>query len=290
MEENELIVKENENPFLEETLKKLNQELIVAGYSPKTREAYNIYVKDFLNVAKKKPEDVERADIITYLAELKEKRNAANNTMSLALAALRYLFNHIVHKKVFEDIKNPKKGKKLPTVLSIEEVKALIKATPPGRDRLIVEFLYSSGVRVSEAVSMKTSNLNLKERIASVRGGKGNKDRIIILSHNWITDLKRYLKKKKVPTDFVFSKKNGKPLSSDTIQRIIREASHKAGIPKNITPHSLRHSFATHLLDAGENIRKIQELLGHSNLNTTQIYTKVSVEGLKKVESPLDRL
>ena len=292
MEENGIVAEKQaeEKPFVEETLRKLSQELIVAGYSPKTREAYNIYVKDFLLLAKKKPEDVERADVITYLAELKEKRNAANNTMSLALAALRYLFGHIVHKDVFGDIKNPKKGNKLPTVLSIDEVRSLIKATPFGRDRLIVEFLYSSGVRVSESVSMKVNDLNLKERIAQVRGGKGNKDRIIILSHNWISDLKRYLKRKKIQSEFVFSKKNGKQISTDTVQRIIREAAQKAGIPKKITPHSLRHSFATHLLDSGENIRKIQELLGHSNLNTTQIYTKVSVEGLKKVESPLDRL
>lgn len=276
--------------FVEEALKKMGQELIVAGYSPKTREAYNIYAKDFFSVVRKKPEDVERADIITYLAEMKEKRNSANNTMSLALAALRYLFSHIVRKNVFDDIKNPKKGNKLPTVLSMDEVRSLIKATPFGRDRLIVEFLYSSGVRVSEAVSMKVNELNLKERIANVRGGKGNKDRIIILSHNWISGLKRYLKRKKITCEFVFSKKNGKPISTDTVQRIIRQAAQKAGIPKKITPHSLRHSFATHLLDSGENIRKIQELLGHSNLNTTQIYTKVSVEGLKKVESPLDRL
>ena len=191
---------------------------------------------------------------------------------------------------VVDDIKNPKKGKKLPTVLTKEEVRALIKAGKVGRDRLIIEFLYSSGCRVSEAVSMKITDLNLKERLAKVRGGKGNKDRIIVLSQKWISSLKRYLKRRKIPSEYIFSKKNGKPISVDTIQRIIRDSTEKAGIPKKVTPHALRHSFATHLLDNGENIRKIQELLGHSNLNTTQIYTKVSVEGLKKVKSPLDNL
>ncbi|MCX8158395.1 MAG: tyrosine-type recombinase/integrase [Candidatus Diapherotrites archaeon] len=274
----------------EEKIKRMEEELIVAGYSKRTREAYVTYVKAFLGYTKKLAEDVERTDIIKFLAELKENKKASNNTMSLALSSLRFFFNKIVKKEIFGDIKNPKKAKKIPSVLSIDEVKKLIKAAKVGRDRLIIEFLYSSGVRVSEAVSMKLVDLNLDERIGKVCGGKGNKDRTIILSEKWVSELKKYLKKRKTNSEYVFSKKNGKPLSVDTVQRIVREAAKKANIPKKITPHTLRHSFATHLLDSGENIRKIQELLGHSNLNTTQIYTKVSIEGLKKVKSPLDQL
>jgi len=143
---------------------------------------------------------------------------------------------------------------------------------------------------VSECVNLKVNDINLKEKIGRIVAGKGNKDRVIILSREWAKYLKKYLDKKKVKSEFVFSKKNGKSLSTDTVQRIIRIAAEKAGIQKHVTPHTLRHSYATHLLEAGENIRKIQELLGHSNLNTTQIYTHVSVEDLKKVESPLDKL
>ena len=274
----------------EKILKTVGQELLVAGYSKRTREAYTQHIRDFMNFVKKDVKEVERADIISFLAELKEEREAANNTISLVLASLRFLFRNILKMDVVDDIKNPKKGKKLPTVLTKEEVRALIKAGKIGRDRLIIEFLYSSGCRVSEAVSMKITDLNLKERLATVRGGKGNKDRIIVLSQKWISNLKRHLKHRKIPSEYIFSKKNGKPISVDTIQRIIRTCTERAKILKKVTPHSLRHSFATHLLDAGENIRKIQELLGHSNLNTTQIYTKVSVEGLKKVKSPLDNL
>ena len=278
--------KEPEN----EILKRVNRELIVAGYSKRTRESYTQHIRDFLKFVKMRPEDVEREDIITYIVELKEERNAANNTIALVLASLRFLFRNILKRSVVDDIKSPKKGKKLPTVLTKEEVKSLIKAGKIGRDKLIIGFLYSSGCRVSELVSMKLIDLNLKERIAKVRGGKGDKDRIIVLSQKWISDLKRDLKRKKIASEYIFSKKNGKPLSVDTIQRTIRICAKKAEIPKKVTPHSLRHSFATHLLDNGENIRKIQELLGHSNLNTTQIYTRVSVEGLKKVKSPLDNL
>ena len=191
---------------------------------------------------------------------------------------------------MFEDIKIPKKAKKLPVILTRDEVKALIGAAKLGRNRLIVEFLYSSGVRVSELTKLKIEDINLKEKIAKVVGGKGNKDRIIILSDKWVKKIKKYLDKRKIKNPWLFSKKNGKPLSVDTIQRIIKEAAQKAGIQKEVTPHKLRHSFATHLLEAGENIRKIQELLGHSSLNTTQIYTHVSVDQLKKVVSPLDKL
>ena len=189
-----------------------------------------------------------------------------------------------------DDIRSPKRAKKLPSVLTHKEVKDLIKAAGAKRDRLIVEFPYSSGCRVSECVKLKVNDLEFKERIATVRGGKGNKDRIIILSNEWLKHIKKYLKSKKIKSEFVFSKKNGKPISADTVQRIIKKSAEKAGIQKHVTPHTLRHSYATHLLEAGESIRKIQELLGHANLSTTQIYTSVSTEQLKKVQSPLDKL
>ena len=154
----------------------------------------------------------------------------------------------------------------------------------------MLQFMYGSGSRVSEVVKLKVEDINFKERTAMIRGGKGNKDRMIIISKEWIKGVKKYLKKKKIQSDFVFSKKNGKNLSTDTVQRIVRESAEAARINKHVTPHSLRHSYATHLLEAGTNIRYIQALLGHSSLNTTQIYTNVANEQLKKVQSPLDKL
>jgi len=271
-------------------LKKFKQELLVAGYSAQTIKMYETYARLFFEFAKKPAEQVERGDIISFIAEMKEKHNASNATMALALSALKFFFHTFLHRKIIEDIKVPKKAKKLPVVLTKEELKALFKATKHGRNRLILEFLYSTGCRVSEASKLKVDDLELEEGIARVKGGKGNKDRIIVLSKQWISDIKRYLKKKKKKSEFVFSKKNAKPISSDSIQRIVKEAAEKAGITKDVTPHKLRHSFATHLLENGENIRKIQELLGHSNLSTTQIYTQVTTAELKKVTSPLDAM
>src|SRR3989344_85558 len=271
-------------------LKKFKQELLVAGYSAQTIKMYETYARLFFEFAKKPAEQVERGDIISFMAEMKEKHNVSNATLALALSALKFFFHTFLHRKIIEDIKVPKKAKKLPVVLTKEELKALFKATKHGRNRLILEFLYSTGCRVSEASKLRVDDLELEEGIARVKGGKGNKDRIIVLSKQWISDIKRYLKKKKKKSEFVFSKKNAKPISSDSIQRIVKEAAEKAGIAKEVTPHKLRHSFATHLLESGENIRKIQELLGHSNLSTTQIYTQVSTEELRKVVSPLDKL
>ena len=274
----------------EALLKRLRQELIVSGYSLRTQKMYHYYVRQFLNATDTPPERIERADVIGFLADKKDKENASNATLSLVHAALRFFFNTLFNKKIVEEIKTPKKAKKLPMVLTKNEIKALILATKAKRNRLIVQFLYSTGCRVSECVNLQTIDLNLKERTGTVKGGKGNKDRMIILSNDWAKIAKKYIDKKKVKSQFVFSKKNGTQISSDTVQRIVKKAAKKAGIEKEVTPHTLRHSYATHLLEAGENIRKIQELLGHSNLNTTQIYTQISTKELKKVQSPLDNL
>ncbi len=277
------------SPENQATLERFRLELLIAGYSNRTLKMYCIYARDFLLAMGKPADSAARGDIISFLARKKESGNS-NTTLALAHSALHYFFHDFLKKKILEDVKAPKKAKNLPTVLTRDEVRALIRATKAKRNRLIVEFLYSAGVRVSECVKMAVNDLDLKQRIARVRGGKGNKDRIVILSEEWIKHVKKYFEKKRVKSEFVFSKKNGKQLSPDTVQRIVRGAAKKAGINKHVTPHTLRHSFGTHLLEGGENIRNIQELLGHSSLSTTQIYTHVSTEALKKVKSPFDHL
>ncbi len=265
------------------------QELLIAGLSPRTIKMYTLYVEDVLEFANKEPSKIERGDIVSFLAKMKE-RGLSNATIGLVHSALSSFFKNCLKLHTMDEIKIPKKAKTLPVVLTKDEVRDLLKAVKLGRNRLLLQFIYSSGVRVSEAVNMKADDVNLKERIGKVKLGKGAKDRIIILSKNWCKLARKYLDRKKVKSVFLFSKKNGKRISPDTVQRLVRIAAKRAGIQKEVTPHSLRHSFATHLLEAGVNIRNIQELLGHSNLNTTQVYTHVSTEQLKKVESPLDNL
>ncbi|MEM4598128.1 MAG: tyrosine-type recombinase/integrase [Candidatus Diapherotrites archaeon] len=275
--------------LVEKYVEEFRRELIVGGFSARTLKMYLLYLREFLEFVKKDPLKVSREDIIAYMAH-KKQNNATDSTMCLVYSALRHFFKEYLKSEVMEDIKRPKKGTKLPVVMTREEVSKIIDAASRKKDKLILMLLYSSGLRVSEVTKLKINDLNLAEKTAIVRGGKGNKDRIVILSDSWINDLNAYLQKRKANSEYVFSDYLGRPISVDTIQRIVRKARIKAGINKNVTPHSFRHTFATHLLERGENIRKIQELLGHSNLSTTQIYTKVSIEELKKVKSPLDEL
>ena len=204
----------------------------------------------------------------------------------LAIAALKFYYTEILEKD-FTKIKAPKKEKTLPEVLTKEEIKILIANTQTKKSKLILSMLYSSGLRVSELVNLRPENLKFEENLGWVRKGKGSKDRVFIFSEKIAKDIQNYLKKRP-NNNFIFSKE--KPLTTRNIQKIVKNARLRASLSKKVTPHTLRHSFATHLLEAGTDIRLIQSLLGHASLNTTQIYTHVSTEQLKKVENPLDKL
>lgn len=275
-------------------LENLKNELIVRGYSKKTQEQYLLYISDFIEYCKDKGfalESLTKENITSYLAHKKEQ-NLRNTSLAMIFAAIHFFVKEIIRSNACDEIKTPKKEKYLPTVLTKEEIKALIDSAENKRDKLIIELLYSSGLRVSELCNLKLENIDINEKLLKVKGGKGNKDRLVVLSEKWITVYVDFAKKffKKVQKEYVFCKHNGKPLSSDTIQRIIKESAKRANITKHVSPHTMRHSYATHLLQAGTNLREIQTLLGHSNIATTQIYTKVDTKELKKIKSPFDVL
>jgi len=205
--------------------------------------------------------------------------------VALVKSALIFYYNNILNKKI--NIKTPKIPKKVPTVLTKDETKRLISSAKNPKHRLLIEILYSSGLRLSEITNLKINDLELEEGIGWVRGGKGSKDRMFILSKKVTSHLKSYLAKHK--REYLFAGREGK-YSPRTIQKIVKEVASRAEINKNVHPHVLRHSFATHLLEAGTDIRYIQALLGHANLSTTQIYTSVSTKKLKKIQSPLDSM
>jgi integrase/recombinase XerD len=174
--------------------------------------------------------------------------------------------------------------------LTSKEIIELLENITNIRNKLITQFIFSTGVRISECMDMKIGSLDFNECTGTVVSGKGNKDRIIILSKKWIEEYKIYLQKRKVESEYLFCNNEGKPLSVDTVQKFLKTAAKKASIVKNVSPHTLRHSFATSLLENDVNIRYIQQLLGHANLNTTQIYTKVNTNKLKIIKNPLDNL
>lgn len=269
---------------------KLITELKIRGFTQATIKSYTTHNKRFLEFIKKNPEDISEDDVKSYMAYLVSERNLKPASINLTLSSLRFLYENILRKKIFTEIKPPKIEKKLPTVLTKHEIKKLIDSTKNPKHKLLIEFLYSSGLRVSECVNLKINDLDLNEKMGRVISGKGKKDRNIILSNKLIDSLNKYLKKRKIKSEYIFQSFNGDHISVRMAQKIVNKAAKKAEIKRRVFCHALRSSFATHLLEAGVDIRYIQTLLGHSSISTTERYTHVSTKELKKIKSPLDNL
>ncbi len=270
-------------------LDKLEIELKIRGFSKRTVDSYIYHNKKFLDFIKKEPGNVDENDAKHYIAHLMSDKKYRPSSINLAISSLKFFYSQILQNNAFNRVKAQKLEKKLPTVLTKEEIKKLLNAIENPKHKLLVEFMYSSGLRVSECINLKIDDLDFSEKTGKIKHGKGNKERYIILSDNLISHLNEYLKNKKDNSNYIFSIKN-RPITVRQAQKVVKEAAKRAGIKKRVFCHALRSSFATHLLEAGTDIRVIQELLGHSDLSTTQIYTKVSTQQLKKVKSPLDTL
>lgn len=239
------------------------------GFSKKTIKSYLYNYKKFRN------SKLSRDDYILHLI----KKDYATNTIRLASAAIKFFTGRKDNNLI------PKKEKKLPIVLSKKEINKMINSLNNIKHRLVVMILYASGLRVSELANLKVNDINFIDNTIHIKNAKGKKDRITILSKK----VKSLLKKYKIGKTYVFETKN-KKYSIKSVQEIVKKAANLAEIKKQVTPHTLRHSFATHLLDQGMNIRHIQKLLGHSRLQTTQIYTHVANSKIKNIQSPLDNL
>lgn len=271
-------------------LNKFKNELNIMGYSQRTIDTYMIYLNMFYEYVKKDLDKINDDDIINFLSYLKTEKKVGSATLNLVLSAIKHFYIEFLKSNILINIKLPKKAKKIPIVLTPKEIKELISVIDNTRNKLIVEFMFSTGVRISECVNMKISNLNFDEFTGNVISGKGNKDRIIILSKKWVENYKTYLENRKIKSEYLFCNNSGNALSVDTIQKFLKIYASKSNIDKKISPHTLRHSFATNLLENDVNIRYIQQLLGHANLNTTQIYTKVNTNKLKTIQNPLDNI
>ncbi len=266
----------------------LERELKIRGFSPKTIKSYLYYNRDFLRKANKGPLDINNDDIKEYLLVLKNK-NLANSSLNVAINAIKFYYTQILKRKFFTDknIIRTKKSKKLPIVLTIDEVKKILKSVNNVKHKLILAVVYSSGLRVSEVPKIKIKHLDLENRMLRVEQAKGAKDRVTIISKKVADVLEKYIKNKD-QDDYLFESSRGGRLTERSVQKIFSQALKASGLKKQASTHCLRHSFATHLLETGYDIRYIQELLGHARLETTQIYTKVASNKLKEIKSPLD--
>ncbi len=272
----------------EEFLDKLKIELKISKNSKYTIKNYLRANIELLDFCKKLPEEITTDDIKKLMAEKISER--VSSSVVLFLAAIKFAYSSILDKNPTEGIKRPPKEKKIPVVLTKDEIKKLLESFQNKKSKLMISLVYSCGFRVSELINLKINDLDFNEKIGYARQAKGKKDRSFNVPHFLLEDLKKQAEKQKQTSqEYLFTGKKGK-LTDRNIQKIVRVAAKRAGIEKPVHTHTLRHSFATHLLENGVDIRKIQLLLGHSDISTTQIYSHVSTEELKKIPSPIENL
>ncbi|NLY75955.1 MAG: tyrosine-type recombinase/integrase [Firmicutes bacterium] len=272
-------------------LKRYEEELKLRGYSPETIKAYQGHVRRFLRFFMKRPKEIGENEVKQYLLEILDKRKESHAYTNQALSALKIFYSKILKlNDVTILISRPKVEKKLPNVINYQELIILLRSIKNLKHLCIVILMYSAGLRISEVVALKLEDFDLERGLIHVRQAKGRKDRYTILSSVSMQILQIYLSKYRIDNWLFPGSKDDQHITKRSVQKIVENACAKSGIKKAITPHTLRHSFATHLLENGTDLRFIQELLGHQSSKTTEIYTHVTNRNIKKIQSPLDRL
>lgn len=260
------------------------------GLSFRTIKTYIYCVERFFKYCKKDISKVSKVDVREYLERFIE-REKAGNTINVHLNALKFLFEEILRKNMKLNIRYSKVPRKLPIVLSKDETKRLITSIKNEKHRLMIELMYSAGLRVSELTHLKIKDLELERNFGWVRRGKGNKDRLFILSNKIKDKVIELIQNESLKYDDLLFQSNRKKIYHiRTLQQIIKKARKRAKIDKNVTPHTLRHSFATHLIENGYDVGTVQNLLGHKNPDTTMIYIHMASPKMLNVKSPLDDL
>ena len=267
----------------------VKKEMFRRKYSERTIHSYLFFLRKFLRYCHKEPRKISKKDIKGYLEKLSAK-NVSGSTINVNLNALKFMLENILNKRFMIKIRYSKTPKTLPSVLGKEEVFRLIKAIKNEKHRLMVRLMYGSGLRVSELTNLRVKDFDFENNYGFVRHGKGNKDRLFIIAESIKEELLNYVKDNKLESDnYLFESYNGH-ISTRTIQEIIKKAAKKAKIIKNVHPHTLRHSYATHLIENGYDVYSVQSLLGHNSAQTTRLYVHIASPKMIGVKSPLDAL
>ncbi len=259
-------------------------------YGPRTVKTYLYCINRFLHFVSKDLGQISKKDVRLFLESLSEK-GLSGNSMNTYHMAIRFLFESVLEKRMWIDIKYSKIPEKMPVVLSKEEVKKLFEAIENQKHRLMIELLYSSGMRVSELTNLRVKDLEIEKGFGFVRSGKGNKDRLFILSSVLKDKIKKLIDDEFLNSDnYLFTSMRNKRYNIRSVQMIIKNAVKLAKIGKNAGPHTLRHSFATHLIENGYDVSQVQSLLGHKSPETTMIYVHMASPNMINVESPIENL
>jgi len=270
--------------------KKLETEMRAAKYSRQTRKSYAYYNRFLCHNRQKLPEEIQADDIKEFLAVVEKERDYSAATLNLALSAIKFFYSRVLPKDIIKEQHRPRQDKRLPIVLSKDEIKKMFMNENNFKHRLLLMMVYASGLRAGEVVRLKRQDIDISRKVINIRSGKGRKDRCTLVSETVINALEDYYSRYNI-TDWLFSGAGqNKHLVTRSAQQIFGRALKRAKIDKDATLHSLRHSFATHLLEGGTDIRYIQELLGHASLITTERYTHVARRKKLSIISPLDTI
>jgi len=274
-----------------ELRKRLQEELRLRNFSPETVRSYTATVADFARYFHRSPDQLGPEHVRSYQLYLLNERKLAWPTIQVRLAGLRFFYTRTLKQSWFDtDVAKPKVRRKLPIVWSREEVTALLDATRNLKHRALLATLYSAGLRCQEALHLKVTDIDSQRMIINIREGKGRHPRQVMLSPKLLDLLRLYWRRRK-PKDWLFpGVSSNRPMYATGVRIFCQKLRQKLGIAKPLTPHVLRHSFATHLLDRGTDLRSIQLLLGHRDLETTARYLHVSEHRLHSTPSPLDDL
>jgi site-specific recombinase XerD len=276
---------------VDQSITQLGQDLALAEYAQTTRARYVRTAEQLAARFGRPLAELTRDDLRTYVEELGSRGKSAS-WLSVELSALRFLYRKTLGRpEVVSFISSPKRPRRLPTVLSLEEVGALLHALQKPLYQAIAMVLYGAGLRIAEALALEVTDIDGARGVIRVRHGKGNKEREAKLSRSLYEWLRRYWRWQQPAKPFLFaSRVTGKPPQADSVRRALARASKQARIRKHVTPHVLRHSFATHLLEQGTDVRVISALLGHASIATTARYGRVTEKIVRATPSPLDLL
>lgn len=266
-------------------IQKLQEQMEISGYSYRSIKSYSICARKIYSHFRKPFNQISESEFKHYLCLLAEK-NYSPYTLNLYHATFKYILENLYKRPFSFDFPYAKRHKKLPVVLSRKEIKSLIDSIKNNKHKILIALSYGAGLRVSEIINLKVKDIDLDELIIHIKNAKGAKDRITVIPEKLKIDIQNFTTGKDAD-NFVFESERGGKITARTAQKVFETALKKAGVKKDATFHSLRHSFATHLLENGIDIRYVQELLGHQNIRTTQRYTQVTNPKLKNIKSPL---
>lgn len=266
----------------------MKREMFRRKYSVETIKAYADNVNKFLRYIQKEPRQITKQDVKDYLYHLADK-NLSGSTLNQNLQAIKFALEEILNKRLyFVKLPYSKLPKTKPTVLTKEEVKKLLSVIENPTHNLMIKLMYSAGLRVKELVRLKVEDLHFEDKIGWVRKGKGNKDRLFILANKIKPRVLEHIQQNNLTHgNYLFKGRKGH-ITVKSIQEIVKQASKKAGLQKNIHPHTLRHSFATHLIENGYDVVSVQSLLGHSSVETTMVYVHLCSPKMISIKSPID--